>query len=62
MQKNQIKFTALDRDHADGKILKTEGGVKGITCAPNFKEITCEIRSLAELSDISESKHHQLNQ
>ena len=76
VQKNHIPFTALGCNHVydrENKILKIEGGIKDIIrsdfarteytlAAPTLAEITCEIRSKVGLSDVSESKHHQLKQ
>ena len=76
MQKNHIPFTALGCNHVcdqETKILKIEEGIKDtihsdsaraeyILVASTLVEITCEIRSKAGLSDVSENKHHQLKQ
>ena len=76
MQKNHIPFTPLGCNHVcdqENKILKIEEGIKDtihsnsvraeyILVASTLVEITCEIRSKAGLSDVSESKHHQLKQ
>ena len=56
-------------DEQENKILNTEGEIKGSSridsartkyflAAPILKEITYETRSMAGLSNVSESKHH----
>ena len=63
MQKNQIPFAAVGRDHGceqENKTLKIEGGIKGITrsdsarteyisAAPTLIEITREMRIMVGL-------------
>ena len=74
VQQSEIPFTARGRDHAGeqvNKVLKTRGGLKGITTnensrlrhlliAPLLSSITSEVMEKGDKQSYTALKHHQL--
>ena len=75
VQKSQIPFVAIGRDHAgeqENKVLKIQGGLQGITrqenariryflIAPILKEIVDKMQAMSGLNDKEGRCHHHLN-